>query len=67
MNSWRGGPINFASRTSSESSERPGCSNSRSGDLLPPSPPAEKVTARHDQTGQASTDTGRTHDDVSIC
>ena len=26
-----------------------------SGDLLPPSPPAEKATARYDQTGQAST------------
>jgi hypothetical protein len=26
-----------------------------SGDLLPPSPPAEKATARHDQAGQAST------------
>jgi hypothetical protein len=26
-----------------------------SGDLLPPSPPAEKATACEDQTGQAST------------
>jgi hypothetical protein len=29
-----------------------------SGDLLPPSPPAEKSTAREDQAGQASTDDG---------
>jgi hypothetical protein len=27
-----------------------------SGDLLPPSPPAEKATARQDQAGKASTD-----------
>jgi hypothetical protein len=27
-----------------------------SGDLLPPSPPAENATARQDQTGKASTD-----------
>ncbi len=26
-----------------------------SGDLLPPSPPAEKATAREDQAGKAST------------
>jgi len=30
----------------------------RSGRLLPPSPPAEKATARQDQTGKASTDDG---------
>jgi hypothetical protein len=29
-----------------------------SGDLFPPSPPAEKATAREDQTGQASTSDG---------
>jgi hypothetical protein len=29
-----------------------------SGDLLPPSPPAEKATASQDQAGQASTDDG---------
>ena len=29
-----------------------------SGDLLPPSPPAEKATARQDQAGQASTGDG---------
>jgi len=29
-----------------------------SGDLLPPSPPAEKTTARQDQAGQASTSDG---------
>ena len=29
-----------------------------SGDLLPPSPPAEKATAREDQAGQSSTDDG---------
>src|SRR5262249_10333421 len=29
-----------------------------SGDLLPPSPPAEKATAREDQAGQASTGDG---------
>jgi hypothetical protein len=30
----------------------------RSGDLLPPSPPAEKATARQDEAGKASTDDG---------
>ena len=30
----------------------------RSGDLLPPSPPSEKATARRDQTGKASTGDG---------
>jgi hypothetical protein len=30
----------------------------RSGDLLPPSSPAEKATARQDQAGKASTDDG---------
>jgi hypothetical protein len=30
----------------------------RSGDLLPPSPPAEKATARQDQAGKASTGDG---------
>jgi hypothetical protein len=29
-----------------------------SGDLLPPSPPAEKATARKDQAGKASTGDG---------
>jgi hypothetical protein len=29
-----------------------------SGDLLPPSPPAEKATAREDQAGKASADNG---------
>jgi len=29
-----------------------------SGDLLPPSPPAEKATASKDQAGQASTGDG---------
>jgi hypothetical protein len=29
-----------------------------SGDLLPPSPPAEKATARQDQAGQSSTGDG---------
>jgi hypothetical protein len=33
-----------------------GCCNS--GDLLPPSPPAEKAAARQDQAGQASTGDG---------
>jgi hypothetical protein len=28
------------------------------GDLLPPSPPAEKATARQDQAGKASTSDG---------
>jgi hypothetical protein len=32
-----------------------------SGDLLPPSPPAEKATARQDQAGKASTGDGRGH------
>ena len=30
----------------------------RSGDLLPPSPPAEKATARQDQAGKSSTGDG---------
>jgi hypothetical protein len=30
----------------------------RSGDLLPPSPPAEKATARQDQAGETGTDKG---------
>src|SRR5215472_2074106 len=30
----------------------------RSGDLPPPSPPAEQATTRQDQTGQASADNG---------
>jgi hypothetical protein len=34
-----------------------GCAGS-SGDLLPPSPPAEKATARQDQTRKPSTDDG---------
>jgi hypothetical protein len=29
-----------------------------SGDLLPPSPPAEKATARQDQTGKSGTGDG---------
>jgi len=29
-----------------------------SGDLLPPSPPGEKATARQDQSGQSGTDDG---------
>jgi len=32
-----------------------------SGDLLPPSPPAEKATTSKDQAGQASTDVGNGH------
>src|SRR5437660_550030 len=32
-----------------------------SGDFLPPSPPAEKATARQDQAGKASTGDGRGH------
>src|SRR5690242_14686089 len=32
-----------------------------SGDLLPPSPPAEKATARQDQAGQSGTDNGTGH------
>jgi hypothetical protein len=32
-----------------------------SGGLLPPSPPAEKATARQDQAGQASTGNGGRH------
>src|SRR5262245_2096185 len=33
-------------------------SRKRSGDLLPPSPPAEKATARQDQTGKSCTGDG---------
>jgi hypothetical protein len=32
-------------------------------DLLPPSPPAEKATARQDQAGQSSTDDGAGYGD----
>jgi hypothetical protein len=36
-----------------------------SGNLLPPSPPAEKATARQDQTGKASTNDGAVSGELS--
>jgi hypothetical protein len=37
-----------------------------SGDLLPPSPPAEQATARQDQAGQARTGDGAWDRRVSV-
>jgi len=50
LEQWRGA----ACRIAGCRKRRMRCARS-SGDLLPPSPPAEKATARQDQAGKAST------------
>jgi hypothetical protein len=52
----------FGHRWLPQTTHAVGCS----GDLLPPSPPGEKTTARQDQAGQASTDDGARHGSCGV-